>query len=49
MLRKFSDMTKWERRLFGFGAFVVAAVMVLFQPDNTMRGLHRVLSERLGP
>ena len=46
--RKFSKMTKWERRMFGFGAFVVAAISVLFQPDETLNAMQKLLASRLG-
>lgn len=49
MARKVSDMTKWDRRFFGFGIFVVAAVFVFFDPDGTLRGMHKVLADRLEP
>ncbi len=48
MPRKFADMTNWERRMFGLGAFLVAAVVVCFRPDETLSGMHRLLGERFG-
>lgn len=47
-LRRFAEMSKWERRLFCVGAFAVGIVMVLFRPDETALAMHKVLGQRLG-
>ncbi len=46
--RKFSQMSMWERRMFGFGAFVMAAVAVLFHPDDTLNAVQKLLAAKLG-